>query len=107
MDEMVLQRISSEQFVNDEALKHVINEKVNHLVEYNEGDQWTVIAVLLFDPPDFTVHLIHVGVHQFFGSEVVHGLVDSSEEWVLGSCHLLVVTLHMYVFEMEVEYLGK
>jgi len=106
VDEMVLKRIPAKQLVDNEALGNMNEEEVCHLVVYYECNLWAVVAKLLLDSLDFTIDLIHVGINKFFSHEQVNGLVNFSEKWVLWSCHELVVTLHVNVFEMEIEYLG-
>jgi len=106
VDEMVLKRIPAKQLVDNEALGNMNEEEVCHLVVYYECNLRAVVTKLLFDSLDFTIDLIHVGVNKFFSHEQVNGLVNFSEKWVLWSCHELVVTLHVNVFEMEIEYLG-
>lgn len=66
VNKMIFERVPSQQLVDDEALQELDDGKVGHFVEDNESNPGAVIAMLLFNPFDFTVDLVHVGVDQFF-----------------------------------------
>jgi len=71
MDEMELKRVGSKQLVNDKALDHMIDEKVEHLVEHDESDPGAVSAVLLFNALYLSIYLVHICIHNLFGGKCV------------------------------------